>query len=305
MLRNLMLRMAENRLVVACLVGLGRRSGLASRFIAGESFEDAIVAVRDLGRSGVRATLDLLGEGVQVQSQAEQARDRYLQLLRQIHESEIHSGISIKLTQLGLDIDVDLCRSNLDQILKLADELGNFVRIDMESSKHTAATLDLYREAWRIYGNRRVGIVIQAYLYRSENDVRQLVSDNCNIRLCKGAYMESPKVAFPRKRDVDRNFCCLTDLMLAHSGYSAFATHDEAMIRYVCDAVAERKRGGDGYEFQMLYGIRRERQLELAQQGHRMRVYIPFGRESVPYFMRRLAERPANLLFVAKNLFRR
>ncbi|GAB4119028.1 MAG: proline dehydrogenase [Acidobacteriota bacterium] len=305
LLRNFLLRAAANPFLVRYFASLGRYSGLFRRFVAGETIEETIAVVRELNRGGILATLDQLGEGVTQESEAARATDGYINLLKQIHSSGIQSTISIKLTQLGLEVDRELAWLHLRRILETASELNNFVRIDMEGSAHTQATLDLFRQAWDGFGRERVGIVIQAYLYRSEQDVRELSALGCNIRLCKGAYMEPPEVAFPRKSDVDRNFRRLVDIMLASPGYSAIATHDDAMIRHALGTVRKLGVGLDRYEFQMLYGIRRERQWELARQGYRMRIYVPFGTQWAPYYMRRLAERPANLLFILKSLFRR
>ncbi len=305
MLRNLMLRAAANPFLVGRLATLGRYSGLFRRFIAGETIEETIAVVRDLNRGGILATLDQLGEGITQESEAVRATEGYINLLKRIRASGIQSTISIKLTQLGLEIDRDLARRHLTCILEAACELGNFVCIDMEGSAHTQATLDLFREAFDSFGRERVGIVIQAYLYRSEQDVKDLSALGCNIRLCKGAYMEPPDVAFPRKSEVNRNFCRLLDIMLPSPAYSAVATHDDAMIRHALQTIERHRVSGDRYEFQMLYGVRRERQWELARQGYRMRVYVPFGTQWAPYYMRRLAERPANLLFIVRNLFRR
>lgn len=297
-----MLRAAATPILVKCFSALGRRSGLSRRFIAGESFDEALGAVRDLNRGDILTTLDLLGEGVTKESEAKQATDGYIQLLEQIRAASVRSSISIKLTQLGLEMDRALAWTNLCRILDTAHRLGVFVRIDMESSRFTVVTLDLFRQAVDRFGKDRVGIVIQSYLYRSEADVRELSAMGCNIRLCKGAYMEPPDLAFPKKADVDRNFCKLADIMLHSPGYAALATHDDAMIRHALATVTEGGIPTNRYEFQMLFGVRRERQWELARQGYRVRIYVPYGTQWAPYFMRRLAERPANLLFVARNL---
>lgn len=305
MLRNLMLRAAANPFLVRRFAAVGRRSGLYRRFIAGETIEETITVVRELNRGGILATLDLLGEGVTQEIEAARAAQGYIQLLEQIEASGIRSTISIKLTQLGLEVDRGLAWAHLRGILEIARQVDNFVRIDMESSAHTQSTLDLFQKAVAEFGRDRVGIVIQAYLYRSDDDIRELSAQGCNIRLCKGAYMEPPEVAFPRKSDVDRSFCRLGEAMLQSPCYSAFATHDDAMIRHVVTTVRRQQIGAERYEFQMLYGIRRERQWELARQGYRMRIYVPFGTQWAPYYMRRLAERPANLLFILRNLAKR
>jgi proline dehydrogenase len=296
--------MAGNRGLVKAFSAIGRSSGLTRRFIAGEDLDQAIHSIQTLSAAGLRTTLDLLGEGVTDESEADSATKAYLDLLRAIKSRNIPSGISIKLTQLGLDIDRELCSGNLKKILEQAKQLDRFVRIDMEASKYTQATLDLFLENFSRYGSETVGIVIQAYLYRSEEDIENLTSLGCNIRLCKGAYMEPPEVAFPEKRKVDENFKQLVERMLHSNCFSAIATHDEKMIQYSEKLISSARIPETQFEFQMLFGVRRERQIGLKKEGYPVRVYVPFGTEWAPYFMRRLAERPANLLFVIKNLFR-
>lgn len=305
MLRNLLLRLADSRKFQHWASWAGRKSGLANRFVAGETLDEAILVVRNLNRSGIAVTLDLLGEGVVQESEARSAAEAYSRLLSEIALREVDSTISIKLTQLGLDIDADLCRRNLGLILKEAKNHDNFVRIDMESSEHTQKTLELFREQLEIFGPDHVGIVLQAYLYRSHQDVLDLADTGCDIRLCKGAYKESSGVAFPKKRDVDENFKRLLEIMMTSSLFSSIATHDEKMISHAIELIENHDLGPDSYEFQMLFGIRRERQFELQQQGYPVRIYVPFGTKWVPYFMRRLAERPANALFLLRNFLRK
>jgi len=302
MLRNFMLLMARNGGVVRLFTAVGRQSGLTRRFIAGESFDEALGAIRKLGSVGLRTTLDLLGEGVTDEAEAVQATSAYKDLLTAIDAHKIGSGISIKLTQLGLDIDRELCSRNLKTILDEARRLNNFVRIDMEASRYTQATLDLFLEHLDLYGVRTVGIVIQAYLHRSEKDIRELAALGCNIRLCKGAYMEPPEIAFPEKEKVDQNFKRLTGIMLESPCFSAIATHDEKMIRHTEQLISDSRISDARFEFQMLFGVRRERQVELVNEGYPVRIYVPFGTQWAPYFIRRLAERPANLFFVLRNL---
>lgn len=304
MLRNLMLFLASNAKLAALISQVGRRSGLTRRFIAGESLAEAIPAIRELESLGLDTTLDLLGEGVTQEEEAVNAARLYRRLLRRIEETQLRSGISIKLTQLGLGFDRELCDRNLRLILDEAESLKKFVRIDMESSAYTEATLDLFRTQLEHYGPRRVGVVVQSYLYRTESDVRSLIGTGCNIRLCKGAYMEPEEVAFPKKADVDANFTRLLDLMLDSDLYSAIATHDERMIAHAKKVIASNGLPENRYEFQMLFGVRRELQVALRQEGFRMRVYVPFGTQWAPYFMRRLAERPANVLFILRNMFK-
>lgn len=301
-MRNLLLSVADHETLVRILAWMGRRSGLARRFVAGETMRETFDVVRQLEEAGLDTTLDLLGEGVNRAQEAAAATNAYRRLLRRIHQDRIPSGISVKLTQLGLGIDRDLCSTNLNAILGEAETAGSFVTVDMEGSDYTQLTLDLFREQLAAFGKGRVGIVIQAYLYRSEQDIRDLAPLGCHIRLCKGAYMEPADRAFPKKKDVDRNFEKLLDIMLDSPAYSAIATHDEKMIRKAQALIRDKGISKSGYEFQMLYGVKRERQFQLRSDGYRVRVYVPFGTQWAPYFIRRLAERPANLLFVLKNL---
>ncbi len=304
MLRNLMLRAADSRTMVKVFAGLGKRSGLSSRFVAGEDLDSAVAAVRELNSRTIKATLDLLGEGVVAPDAAERATDAYIGLLERIALEKVDSGISIKLTQLGLDVDRALCAANLKRILEAARRLDNFVRIDMEGSPYTQATLELFEESYAVFGKKHVGIVIQSYLRRSEADIRRLCELGCGVRLCKGAYKEPPEIAFPDKADVDANFKRLTEILLDSQARVAIASHDEKMIDHARAYIAERKIPEERYEFQMLYGVRRDYQQQLRDQGYPMRVYVPFGTEWAPYFMRRLAERPANLLFIARAIVR-
>ncbi|MGH9339609.1 MAG: proline dehydrogenase family protein [Acidobacteriota bacterium] len=302
-MNGLFRRLSESEALARLLTRLSRRYKLAQRFVAGESTDQAIQAVRELNSHGILCSLDLLGEGVSDAGQARRAAAEYSQLLASINTSDIQSNISIKLTQLGLDIDQSLCRTNLISILEKARDLQNFVRIDMEGSDYTQATIDLFREQLVLFGHH-VGIVIQSYLYRSERDIAELSRLACNIRLCKGAYNEPPRIAFPKKSDVDRNFVKLLETLLRSRCYTAIATHDDKMIRHARKFIAAQNIDCSKYEFQMLYGIRREYQLRLRREGYQMRVYVPFGTQWAPYLLRRVAERPANLLFVLKNLYK-
>jgi proline dehydrogenase len=274
----------------------------AWRFVAGETLNDAIRAAREANLQGIKASLDLLGENTLSREDAVKATEEILGMLDRIQTEKVDCNVSVKLTQLGLDLDTDFCRQNLTRIVGHAAELGSFIRVDMEDSNYTGRTLDVVLQTHRNAGN--VGAVIQAYLYRSERDVRLLIENGIGIRLCKGAYLEPATVAFKRKRDTDANYIKLMKLLLQSGLYHAVATHDEAII----DAAKQFARAEDlsksRFEFQMLYGIRRDLQQQLAAEGHNMRVYIPYGTRWYPYFMRRLAERPANLLFILRNLFR-
>jgi proline dehydrogenase len=277
----------------------------ALRFVAGETLQHAVRAIRALNQMGIMATVDHLGENVTTPDAAIAAADSYLEILDAIRQYGLNSNISLKLTQMGLDVDEELCYRNVARICEHARELNNFVRIDMESSAYTERTLNIFRRLWHQAGYRNVGVVLQAYLYRTENDVREMNRIGARVRLCKGAYNEPPTVAFPRKADVDANFARLTRLLLTEGTYPAIATHDERLINYTKRFAAARGIDASRFEFQMLYGVRRELQVALVRQGYNMRVYVPFGTEWYPYFMRRLAERPANVVFVLGNLFKR
>lgn len=275
---------------------------IARRFVAGETLDDAIRAAREANLQGIKASLDLLGENTLTREDAVRAAEDILGMLDRIRAEKVDCNISVKLTQLGLDLDTDFCRQNLLRIVRRAAELGNFIRVDMEDSNYTERTLDVVLQTHREAGN--VGTVIQAYLYRSEKDVRLLVENGVGIRLCKGAYLEPATVAFKKKRDTDANYVELMKLLLQSGLYHGIATHDEAMIAATKQFARAQDLSGDRFEFQMLYGIRRDLQQQLAAEGYNMRVYIPYGMRWYPYFMRRLAERPANLLFILRNLFR-
>ena len=286
---------------------LSRR--VARRFVAGETLEEAVRVIRLLNQHGLLATFDLLGENVTNAAEARAAVRDYLRILDSIEQHGLRSNVSLKLTQLGLDVDIDLCLENLRVILTHARGYNDFVRIDMEGSAYTQRTLDLYFRL-RDEGFDNVGVVIQAYLYRSADDIRKLAARGARVRICKGAYDEPADIAFPRKADVDANYCALVDFMWAKQALdkgaiAALATHDENIIRWAKQEFARRSLNPTQFEFQMLYGIRRERQVQLAKEGYQFRVYVPYGTQWYPYFMRRLAERPANVLFLLRNLFER
>jgi proline dehydrogenase len=282
--------------------GLARR--FASRFVAGETVETGVGAAKALSRRGITSSLDLLGESVTVESEAMAARDLYLSMLDRMAESGVEVNVSVKLTQMGLDIREDLCRANMTAILDRARTLGGFVRLDMEGSDYTQRTLDFfYQHLFPSYG-AHCGVVIQSMLRRSADDVERLIGLGARVRLCKGAYLESAEVAFPDKADVDANYVRLMERLLRAGNYPGLATHDEAIIAKARDLVKRESIGEDRFEFQMLYGVRRDMQERLRQAGHRMRVYIPFGTQWYPYLMRRLAERPANIAFMMGNIIR-
>jgi proline dehydrogenase len=275
---------------------------VTKRFIAGENIDDALSAIRELNAQGITATFDHLGESTLLEAQALTDTREYLHALRRIDETGIQSNVSVKPTQLGLDIDEELCFNNIRDIVSEAKRLGNFVRVDMEDTTKTDATLRILRRLRDEYDN--VGIVLQAYLYRTEKDLEEVLAMGSRVRLCKGAYAEQADVAFPDKADVDANFVKLMQRLLKSGIYHGIATHDEKMIAATKEFVARENVSRDAFEFQMLYGVRRDLQIKLAQEGYRVRTYVPYGEHWYPYFMRRLAERPANVWFVLKNLFK-
>ena len=289
-------------------MGLPFSHRAARRFVVGETLDEALAAVAELNREGLLATLDLLGEDVTSPAEAEASTKEVASILDGIRRTGVDSNLSLKLTQLGLRVGTELCRKNLGLILQRATALGNFVRIDMEGSDVTEVTLRTYEEARRSYPN--VGVVVQAYLRRTESDLKdRLIPAGASVRLCKGAYKEPPDVAFPSKADVDDNYRRLADLLLSaetreRGVKTAIASHDEAMIRHVREKVTRGELGKKDFEFQMLYGIRRDLQRQLAKEGYRVRIYVSYGTQWYPYFMRRLAERPANVLFLLKNVLR-
>lgn len=280
---------------------VGRR--LSSRFVAGMEIPDALRAAEALNRNGISATLDSLGESVSTPAEARRAADTYHQLLDAIQSRGLDANVSVKLTQMGLELDRTLAFDILSELVRHAASSGNFVRVDMEGSKHTQTTVEMVRTLHATYSGH-IGIVIQAYLYRSEKDLHTLLAEGIRVRLCKGAYQEPANIAFASKADVDENYLKLTRILLNSGIYHGLATHDEKIIAETRHFLRERNFDAKRFEFQMLYGVRRDLQRSLVREGFNMRVYIPFGAEWYPYFMRRLAERPANVLFLAKNLFR-
>ncbi|MGH9599225.1 MAG: proline dehydrogenase family protein [Terracidiphilus sp.] len=279
---------------------------MSSRFVAGADIDDALAAAEAIARQGIAVTLDSLGECVVSELDAHSAAEIYHRVLDWIGTRKLNANISVKLTQMGLGVSPALAETIVQSLAEHARAADAFVRVDMEDSRLTQATLDLVRRLHSRSGLRdAIGVVVQAYLYRSQADVEQLIASGIRLRLCKGAYNEPPNVAFPRKSEVDSSFVRLSQLMLESPLYHAFATHDPAMIEAVKSFARAHAIDPGRFEFQMLYGIRRDLQRALVRQGYNVRVYVPFGREWYPYFMRRLAERPANALFLAKNLFRR
>lgn len=308
MLRATLLRLSENGTIRRWMETSPTADRLTSRFVAGHAVEQEIAVIERLSRERTLATVDYLGEGVKSIEEAAKTRDAYLGILDRVARLGVGATISIKLTQFGLGmsglgISKDVCRDNVDPLVAKAKELGTSVEIDMEQSGYVAPTLEIVASMHARYGCVRS--VIQAYLLRSEKDVERLNGDRIPIRLCKGAYKEPSGVAFQKKSEVDRNYVRLVDMMLAGGAYPAVATHDEKMVNAALRTVKDRGIAPDRFEFQMLYGIRRDLQRRLVADGYRLRLYVPFGDAWYPYFMRRLAERPANLMFLVRNFFRR
>jgi proline dehydrogenase len=304
-LRAAFIALSENRSLrrMAESSSLGHR--VSGRFVAGTTVEEALKATQETNALGMSVSLDNLGENVTNAEEARQSAELYHQLLDCISERKLDANVSLKLTHMGFDVDQQLATDITGALVQHARQKRNFVRVDMEGSPYTQRTLDLVRTIHSYNGNRgTVGAVIQAYLRRSESDVRKLTSEGIRIRLCKGAYKEPPEIAFPDKSDVDANYVNLMKILLKSGVYHGIATHDEKMIEATIAFARSENIPASAFEFQMLYGIRRDLQRSLVKQGWRMRVYIPFGTEWYPYFMRRLAERPANALFVARNLLR-
>ena len=275
---------------------------LTSRFVAGLTLEDALRVCASLKSQGILSSLDHLGENVHELSEADAAREAYLAALGRIAETGLPTTVSMKLTALGLDLSEDAARQNTAALVDRAKEIGSRIEMDMESTEYTDRTLKILREMHRQGGPVRA--VIQAYLYRSAGDIDQLCRDGIPVRLCKGAYKEPPELAYPKKHDVDLNYVKLMKKLLDDGTYPAIASHDEAILEEAIRYVRERNYAADRFEFQMLYGIRRTLQARIVKEGFRLRVYVPYGAAWYPYFMRRLAERPANALFLVRNLFR-
>jgi proline dehydrogenase len=302
MLRATLLKLSESKRLARWAMSNSLSRSVAHRWVAGETLEDAIAAARTLNASGFPVSLDLLGENVLDKEGAIRAADTYVAMFDRIATEKLDGNISLKLTQLGLDLDAALCESLVSRIADSAARHGNFLRIDMEGSPYTQRTVDLCKRVRARMDS--VGTVIQSYLRRSEQDVRDLIAVGCRVRLVKGAYKEPAEIAFPAKADVDANFVSLMKILLPSGIYHGIATHDPRMIDATKDFASSNGIGKQIFEFQMLYGIRTDLQRQLIGEGYRLRVYIPFGTDWYPYFMRRLAERPANLTFFLRNLFR-
>ncbi|HWS95611.1 MAG TPA: proline dehydrogenase family protein [Candidatus Methylomirabilis sp.] len=305
MLRTFFIKLSENPSLrhFAETSPLGLR--FSGRFVAGTQLADAVRVTEIVNRRGASVSIDNLGENVTNPDEAKQSAELYHQMLDEISSRKLNANISLKLTHMGLDVSEDLAFSLVTELVAHAVQINSFVRVDMEGSPYTQRTLDFVRQLHRQPGHAgKLGTVIQTYLYRSEDDVQQLLSEGIRIRLCKGAYKEPPEIAFPKKTDVDANYVKLAKVLLKSGIYHGLATHDENIIEQVKQFARAENIPATAYEFQMLYGVRRDLQQKLVRDGYGMRVYIPFGTEWYPYFMRRLAERPANVLFIAKNMFR-
>ncbi|MBV8719004.1 MAG: proline dehydrogenase family protein [Chloroflexi bacterium] len=275
--------------------------GLTQRYVAGEELADGVVVAETLNTQGLLVSLDHLGESVTSPAAARRAVAAYLDALEAIAGEDVEGNVSLKLTQLGLDLSREMCMAHLRKILERAQELDTFVRIDMESSAYTQRTLDVHHELWQA-GFRNVGIVLQAYLYRTAADVERAIEMGAQVRLCKGAYLEPPRVAFADKAEVDANYARLMERLLVAGNHPAIATHDERLINRALEIVRDNNIAHDRFDFEMLFGVRRDLQLRLVADGFRVRVYLPYGREWYPYLVRRLAERPANLGFFVRSL---
>lgn len=302
MFRNTLLYLSSQPTVFRFVRRNRLAQGFANRFVAGETLDTAVAAVRTLNKKGITASLDLLGESVTNEGEARAAGRAYLEILDRIHKEGLDANVSVKPTAMGLDIAEDLCVAVLSGVLERAQQYGTFVRLDMESSAHTQRTLDIFEH--RLYPQFRenVGIVLQSYLYRTMQDAQDANAMKARVRLCKGAYKEPASVAYPEKKDVDANYVACMKVLMEHGNYPGLATHDEAIINEAKRFAKEAKISPDRYEFQMLYGVRRDLQERLVREGYRMRVYVPFGTQWYPYLMRRLAERPANVAFITGNI---
>ena len=304
MLRSTLLYLSDQPQVFRFVRNNRLAKGFARRFVAGETLDDALTAVRALNARGISASLDELGESVTNEREARAVRDSYLNILDQLAGSRLDANVSVKLTALGLDVSEELCVTHMHDLLERARSYRTFVRIDMESGAYTERTLRLFEERFFPSFREHVGIVLQSYLYRTWADTERALELKCRVRLCKGAYKEPPELAFPDKKDVDENYVRVMQLLLSSGTYHGIATHDPKMIDATIDYAQKQGIGKEAFEFQMLFGIRRDLQRQLAKDGYNMRVYVPYGKHWYPYFMRRLAERPANIWFVLKNFFK-
>ncbi len=299
-MRKTFLTLADNNSVYKFIVGNSYTRAMTRRFVAGERLDEALAAMQVLNQDGIKGSLDLLGENVHSEAEARAAGQEYEEILDRIQAAGLDTNVSLKLTQMGLDLDEDLCYDVTAAVIRKARDFGSFVRLDMEGSAYTQKTLDMFRRLHAEFG-KHVGIVLQAYLYRTKDDVEDMIKLGARVRLCKGAYLEPAEVAFPEKVDVDKSYVTCMYRLLEDGFYPGLATHDEAIIEDAKDFARKKGIGPERFEFQMLYGIRSDMQRQLVKDGYNMRCYVPFGTQWYPYFMRRLAERPANVWFILHN----
>lgn len=302
LLRNSFMYLSKNKMLTKLAKKYGLRFG-ASRFVAGDTIERATKVIKDLNKQGLVVTLDFLGEFIEDEQEAYEMATNSIKAIEAIGNNDLQSQLSLKLTSMGLDISDEVVMKNMRRIMTVAKQQNVFVTIDMEDYSRCQRTIDFFKELKKEFNN--IGTVLQAYLYRTVKDIEELNEFSPNLRLVKGAYKESPKVAFPEKKDVDENYKKIIKMHLLNGNFTAVATHDDAMIDYTKKLVKEHHIPKDQFEFQMLYGIRPEKQLELVKEGYSMRVYVPYGTDWYGYFMRRLAERPANVAFVLKGIMKR
>lgn len=303
LLRALLIALSGNKTLKRFFTHSRFTRGISQRFVSGLDIEAALPAVKALNELGIRVTMDHLGENVDTEEEARAASAEAIKIYEVLQREKIDGNVSIKLTQMGMDIGEEFCRENVAGILDKAVETENFLRIDMEGSEYTQRTLDLFFDFRKQHEN--VGIVIQSCLFRSEQDIKDILAAGGRVRLCKGAYREPANISFKKKKDNDANFVRLTKMLLDSGIYNAIGTHDEKMIEATIRHAAQNNIPRESFEFQMLYGIRRDLQKQLVEDGYNMRTYVPYGYEWYPYFMRRLAERPANVLFILKNFFKK
>jgi proline dehydrogenase len=301
LLKGTLLYLANRRLVYRMIMRYDLLRGLTQRYVAGEELADGIVVAQTLNTQGLLVSLDYLGESVTNPAESRRAAVAYIDALEAIAHEQVEGNVSLKLTQLGLDLSRELAVAHLRKILERASQLDTFVRIDMESSAYTQRTLEVHQELWDA-GFHNVGIVLQAYLYRTAADVQKAIEQRVQVRLCKGAYLEPSRVAYADKAEVDANFARLMQQLLIHGNQPAIATHDERLIRQAQEIASREGISPDSFDFEMLFGVRRDLQLRLVHEGYRARVYLPYGQEWYPYLVRRLAERPANIAFFVRSL---
>ncbi|PHX65358.1 MAG: proline dehydrogenase [Gemmatimonadetes bacterium] len=302
MLRSSLLYLSRQQRIFDFVKNVGFARQMASRFVAGETIATALAAVEQLNAKGITASLDLLGESVASEAEARDTGRQYLEILDRIEQKKLQANVSVKLTALGQDISDELGLEIVRQVLERAKQYKSFVRLDMESSAYTDRTLDTFEQKLYPDFTENVGVVLQSALRRTLDDVERANRLKCRVRICKGAYLEPATVAFPDKADVDRNYVAAMHRLMEHGNYPGIATHDELIINEAKRFAKERGIASDRFEFQMLYGVRRDLQEQLVKEGYRMRVYVPFGSQWYPYLMRRLAERPANIAFMAGNI---